>query len=260
MLAGICRHCVVAENVIVMHLCARHSAGSIQMQLLKPETLAWWTRLLRESSSLSQEALAAASGLNTRTIQRIENGEPSSVTTRRSLARGLGYEKTDVFDNAEIAEKIEGFRSEMGRIANEALAAQYPDRVRVQAEHVRTGEQLGGFIERGNAFAFHYDEALSDEAKSVAAALFDYARDYGDADELYSATQKLSIYKDFGEILRELESMGAATHSGIRNCDFVGSHWPDRTPIRMSITYLVVDLSDREITEIWASKNFKFGF
>jgi transcriptional regulator with XRE-family HTH domain len=230
------------------------------MQILKAETLGWWTRVLRESSNLSQEALAAASGLNTRTIQRIENGESSSVTTRRALARGLGYKKADTFDDAELAAKIEGFRSEIGRIGNEALAAQYPDRVRVPAERVRTGEHLGRLIEVSNAFAFHYSENLSDEAKSTAAALFDYARDYGDADELYSATQKISVYKDLGGMLRELEDMGAAAHSGTRDCRFVGDHWADKTPMRMSIAYLVVDLADREITEIWAGKRFQFGY
>ena len=230
------------------------------MQILRPETLGWWTRMLREGSNLSQEALAAASGLNARAIQRIENGESSSVTTRRALARGLGYEKVDTFDDAQVAAKIEGFRSEIGRIGNETLAAQYPDRVRVPAERVRTGEQFGRLLEASNAFAFHYSENLSDEAKSAAAELFDYARDYGDVDELYSATQKLSIYKELGGMLCELEDMGAVAHSGTRDCKFIGDHWADKTPMRMSIAYLVVDFADREITEIWAGKHFQFGY
>ena len=55
-----------------------------------PKFLAFWTRCIREASHWSQEALAASSGLDVRTIQRIEAGRPASITTRRALARGLG--------------------------------------------------------------------------------------------------------------------------------------------------------------------------
>ena len=230
------------------------------MQITKPETLGWWTRVLRESSNLSQDALAAASGLNIRTIQRIENGDASSVTTRRALARGLGYDNVGVFDDAELAAKIETFRSEIGQIGKQALAAEYPDRVRVRAERVRTGEQLGRLVEVGNAFAFHYSENLSNKAKSTAAGLFDYARDYSDVGELYSNKQKLSIYEDFSVLLRELEVAGAVAHSGTRDCRLVGDHWANKTPVRISIAYLVVDLAEREITEIWAGKRLQFGY
>jgi hypothetical protein len=47
-------------------------------------------------------ALAASSGLDVRTIQRIKAGQGASVTTRRCLARGLGYEKPDTFDAPEF--------------------------------------------------------------------------------------------------------------------------------------------------------------
>ena len=50
----------------------------------------------------SQEALAASANLTPRTIQRIEAGEPSSIATRRSLARGLGYENPDIFEDPEF--------------------------------------------------------------------------------------------------------------------------------------------------------------
>ena len=52
---------------------------------LSPAALGFWTRCLRTSQNWSQEALAAKAQLDTRTIQRIEAGQPSSINTRRSF-------------------------------------------------------------------------------------------------------------------------------------------------------------------------------
>src|SRR6266436_1072254 len=70
--------------------------------MLDPKILGFWTRCIRETQHMSQEALAASSGLDVRTIQRIEGGNAVSVTTRRCLARGLGYENPDIFDDPEF--------------------------------------------------------------------------------------------------------------------------------------------------------------
>jgi predicted transcriptional regulator len=43
---------------------------------LSPAILGFWTRCLRTTLNWSQEALAAAAGVDTRTIQRIESGKP----------------------------------------------------------------------------------------------------------------------------------------------------------------------------------------
>jgi transcriptional regulator with XRE-family HTH domain len=54
------------------------------------------SKALRETMNWSQEALAASSGLDVRTVQRIEAGNARvSVTTRRALAKGLGYDNPD---------------------------------------------------------------------------------------------------------------------------------------------------------------------
>jgi len=62
--------------------------------------LASLVRALREGRKWSQEALAEASGLNVRTIQRMENGEPATLQTKRALARAFELEDIDAFDKA----------------------------------------------------------------------------------------------------------------------------------------------------------------
>lgn len=49
-------------------------------------------RKLRNEKSWSQEELATASGLNIRTVQRVEKNSSASLQTKRSLALALGIE------------------------------------------------------------------------------------------------------------------------------------------------------------------------
>ena len=44
-------------------------------------------KIVRTYHGWTQEVLADQSGLQTRTIQRVEKGQPSSIDTRRALAR-----------------------------------------------------------------------------------------------------------------------------------------------------------------------------
>jgi DNA-binding XRE family transcriptional regulator len=69
------------------------------MTTLEPTLLGFWTKCIREASHWSQEAVAASAGLDVRTIQRVEAGKPVSIKTRRALARGLGYENHDIFQD-----------------------------------------------------------------------------------------------------------------------------------------------------------------
>jgi transcriptional regulator with XRE-family HTH domain len=85
-----------------------------------------WTRAIRQASRWSQEALAASSGLTVRTIQRVEAGRPSDITTRRALARGLGYNNPEIFFDPQFAEKITGFFREIEKTGREALQKQFP--------------------------------------------------------------------------------------------------------------------------------------
>jgi hypothetical protein len=203
--------------------------------------------------------LALSSNLTTRTIQRVEAGEPSTVTTRRSLARGLGYDNHDVFENPVTVQKIREFYSEIERLREQAVAEQYPGRVRLPAVRIETGEQLGRLAEQCNAANFHWDEKISPDAKEAAAAIFDYLRDYVDGKDDCSMTLKLQIYAELNVLLRDLQTTGAVVHSALRAADFVGKTWENKTPIRMRIAYVVVDVPDHEVTEIIAAKEFEFA-
>ena len=231
------------------------------MQLMPAGVLAWWTKMLRASSDLSQEALAANAGLTTRTIQRIEAGRSSNVQTRRALARGLGYDNQDIFEDPEAIQRFSTLWSDIDSLTKDALEAQFPDRVKLAATRITSGAQLGRLAENIDVSCFHYDEALGPDAKAAAAAIFDYLRDYGDVDELYSETGKLTVYEELDGLLRTLESTGVAAHSALRRAVFRDDATNlDAKPLSVTVGYLIVDTADKEIQEIWPEKQVRVTF
>jgi transcriptional regulator with XRE-family HTH domain len=117
-------------------------------QPIDPQTLGWWAHSIRVGSGWSQEAVAAQSGLNVRTIQRVEAGHPSSVQTRRALARGLNYDDLDVFNKHETAAHLERLRFYIFRIYDEEMRQkQYPGCIFIDATEAKSGNDLAAFLQ-----------------------------------------------------------------------------------------------------------------
>ena len=70
-----------------MGAAAQHSSAKVLLHCLQGESMI--LKQLRLSRLLSQEQLAQMSGLNVRTIQRIESGHKPSTETLKSLAAVL---------------------------------------------------------------------------------------------------------------------------------------------------------------------------
>jgi len=140
-----------------------------------------------------------------------------------------------------MVKKICDIRMEFERLSRKAQDAQFPDRMRLTAVRTGTGEELGRLAEICNGLNCHWGEEVSKPVKEAAAAIFDYLRDYMDISEDYSMSQKLSAYDELEELLQTLREEGAIVHSATRPVQFVGDHWKDKTPVRMTIGYVVVD-------------------
>jgi transcriptional regulator with XRE-family HTH domain len=222
--------------------------------LLEPKLLAFWVRCIREGQHMSQDALAAVSGVDIRTIQRMEAGNVVSITTRRCIARGLGYENADAFDDPKFGLEVHQFLEGMQAIRQKAFERQYPDRVRVKVERVLNGESLGRFADALNAVSLNADDNLSSEVKRAAAAMFDYVRDLLDVGNDASFTDKLSFNQELETMLRELEGLGAAVYSAIRSTKIASDNWTNKTPIPLAIGYLTAVPKERIIEEMLVSR------
>lgn len=170
-----------------------------------PKFLAFWTKCIRKTAHWSQEALAAAAGLDVRTIQRIEAGHPVNVTTRRSLARGLGYDNPNVFEDPEFIKGVHALFGSLKEIQDEDVQKQFPNHIRVDAVRVTSGAGLARIAYEAECYLFHADEMMSDEAKEIAASIFDFLRDLGDISDDTSSSDKLDYQRSLAELLEQLE-------------------------------------------------------
>jgi len=218
---------------------------------LSPNLLGFWTRCLRTTQRWSQDALAAAAGLTTRTIQRVEAGEASTITTRRSLARALGYDNPDIFEEPEFAR---GVRQFIDVAQGLKISEDHPHHIPLPATPIANGEALGRLIAASQAYVFSCDEDLPLATREQAAYLFDLLQDYGDVWAELSHADRLKAGKDFDQTLTELGLGGARAYSAARSTKLLGASWPDLTALPITIGYLTVVPAEREIEQLMVPK------
>jgi transcriptional regulator with XRE-family HTH domain len=226
---------------------------------LDPKTLGFWTRCIRTTLHWSQEALAAEAGVDVRTIQRIEAGGGSSVSTRRQLARALGYENPDVFDDPDFIANVNDILAKTRDAAQaEELKKPFPEHIRITAERIKSGDALGRLADISTAIMPHTDDEIPQEAKEIAASLFDYLRDLMDISDEASFSDKVGFNKELGEILRELDDLGMAVYSAVRHTKVTGKTWQDKTPMPLTIGYVTVVPAEKEIVELVVPRGVSF--
>lgn len=215
-----------------------------------PKFLGFWTKCIRESLNWSQEALAAASSLTVRTIQRIEAGKPVNRMTRQALARGLGYENYDIFDDPTFIRAIEDLFASQAIVRGEELRKQHPDHLTLPTMRVTTGEALLRLACEAQGQVGHVDDAVPPEVKESAATLFDYLRDLADIHSDLSYADKLKCNRELDAAITELEELGSACYIAERQTKIVEPNWADKTPMAWKVGYLLVVTKDVHPTEI----------
>ncbi len=215
-----------------------------------PKFLAFWTKCFRETSKWSQEALAESAGLSVRAIQRIEAGQSVSVTTRRALARGLGYTNPDVFEDPEFIKGVHALFDYLRKTQDEELQKQFPEHMWLNVARVTTGEGLARVAYEADACLFSADEVIARGAKELAATIFDFLRDLGDLGDHGTFADRLGYQNSLGELLAQLEAFGAACCCGFRMTKMVGANWVDKTPHPLTIGYLTVVPVEKVLTEM----------
>lgn len=203
--------------------------STVQPRLLAPTELAGVVKLLREVRKWSQEQLAEISKLSARTVQRVEEGSPSSVDTRRALASAFGLEDIDVFNKPYAIPTPEQAQAALEKFEKEHIT--------LKAEPLQTGKQLAKLAERANADMFSSSFDLPREAEEAFAALTDYFREYRDCSDLYSEVDKLTVHDELQEHITALSSLGVSLCSAMRTAKLRAQGSMNGTDI--SILYVV---------------------
>lgn len=143
-----------------------------QSRLLTPTELAACIKLFREMRQWSQEQLSAISGLNVRTIQRVEQGQVASLDTRRALARAFELEDIDALNKPFVIPSEEDAKAAKEKFDQE--------HVTLTATPLTTGKQLAKLAETCSMDLSEPAFELPREADETFAMLVDYLREYRD--------------------------------------------------------------------------------
>ncbi|MCP3446182.1 helix-turn-helix transcriptional regulator [Bradyrhizobium sp. CCGUVB14] len=230
----------------------------MNITLLAPKMLGFWARCVRDAQHLSQDALAANASVNIRTVQRFESGQPINVMSRRAIAKALGYDDPDIFDDPKFIESVLSFFDNLKDLKQKQLDDQHPDQIRVKANAIASGEEAVGFADTVNAASFTIDADLSEEAKELAAAFWDYLRDLMDVDDI-AMSCRLALAKDVGEMLNDLRSKGASVYSAIRDHQLRNDTRKDQSSWPVKVGFLAVVPADRHLEVLYVPKRTRFA-
>lgn len=150
---------------------------------------------LRASRAWSQEQLAKMAGLDVRTIQRIEKGEPASFETLKSIAAVFKVDVKEFLDNKKPEKKSD-----------------VPDGGFLI--RVNDGNELFAFIGRGHGFAFHNDTVESSEVNDLIADFLQELHDWGDIWEEIGPGERVRTAHEYTNRIKELEEKGLWVFAG----------------------------------------------
>jgi len=176
-------------------------------RLLTPVELGTFIREQREERKWSRATLAELARVTERTIQRVENGKPSSLDTRRALAHALGYQDLDLFERPLPFPNVEKFKAYTAELERTTIA--------VALSHIHDGRTLRTMIEGVHSSASEEIGELSLEARAAFAEMVGYLRDFNDIRTEYSMTRRLDVDRDIDELLKRISDQRASVGAGL---------------------------------------------
>jgi transcriptional regulator with XRE-family HTH domain len=225
---------------------------ALETRVMTPAELADFIKFLRDKNKWGQATLAEITRLTERTIQRVENGEPSSLDTRRALARAFGFEDLDVFDKPQPLlnfEKLKSYEAELERTT-----------VVIPITRIGDARTLRVMVEGASSSATEEIGKISARAREAFASMVDYLRDYNDIRDCYSMSQRLEVDRDIGALLETISAEGAVVGAGLRHARLrFKSDAPDCEPMDWTNIYFLLAPSDALPANIRVAKAVQFG-
>lgn len=213
------------------------------------EEFAFCIKFFRELRQWSQEQLADISGLNTRTIQRVEKGVKSSSETRRALARAFELEDIDAFTKPISIPDAAELKAQQEQFARDHLT--------LKALPVGSGKELAKLAEVTQMDLFSAAYELEREPDEEFAVLTDLFRGYRDCYDLYSEVDKFKFYDDLDNCIQTLRASDVSLCYAIRKVEFKSA--PEIEPYKADALYVVACKLGQELTEFVTPKAFRIA-
>jgi DNA-binding XRE family transcriptional regulator len=221
-------------------------------RLITPQELALMCQVQRAGRGWTQETLAEFSGLQVRTIQRVEAGHPSNLDTKRALARAFEADDLDVFNKPHVFPTIEELvaKAETDRQTFER------DNIRVAA-HQADGRRLIRLLAECGAILVEAAEGVLQgrEAEREWAGFADELRDWIDIADEIGEVNKLDAAEGLDDRLRQLGCFGVSVSVATRNL-VMGE---GERALRYKALYVVGMAKGRETAEIVVSRQVRMG-
>lgn len=170
-----------------------------------PAYIAEQVKFIRKMHKLTQENLADAAGLTTRTIEKIESGRHRpDEQTLRSIARAMQidvryFEKPTPEQEARQKAEMERALRKMVLVTTNPIC--------------KASDFLSAF---GQQHAFRIDTSVvtDDAALETAAAMTDWITDLNDVWDDCSMSQRLEYARSFVELCEDMDKHGFICHMG----------------------------------------------
>jgi len=170
-----------------------------------PAYIASQVKFIRKMHRLTQENLADAAGLTTRTIEKIESGRHRpEEQTLLSIARALQID-IRYFEKPTPQEEARQ-KAEMERALRKMVL--------VTTTPVRTASDFLAAFDQRHAFRIDTSSVTEDAALEAAASMADWITDLNDVWDDCSMSQRLEYARSFVELCREIERHGFVCHMG----------------------------------------------
>jgi len=218
-----------------------------QIRLLTTAELAACIKLFRETRHWSQEQLAEISGLNVRTIQRVERGLAASLDTRRALAIAFEFKDIDALNKPFTIPSDEEFKAAKEKFDREHIT--------LAAIPLTTGKQLAKLAEICTMDMSEPAFELTRDGDKTFAALIDYFRDYRDCADAYAETQKFEVYDDMQSYIDTLKGLGVSLRYAERKMQVKWGSTTDAKPMLVNVLYVIAFPLGKESDEFATPKS-----
>lgn len=163
-------------------------------------------KFLRRMFRLTQENLAHAAGLSTRTIEKVESGrhQPNEQTLR-SIARALNMNDLKIFEKPS-PEALVRLEAEIERASRKMVL--------VPTQIIKSASDFLSAFGSLHTFRFDTSEVVDDEALELAATMTDQVRDLMDIWSDVYEVERLTYAQGFVDLCRQLEALGYLCHMG----------------------------------------------
>ena len=228
-------------------------ATTSELRFHDTEKIGRLVKTLRTAYGWTQETLADLSGLQTRTIQRVERGEPTSPDTRRALGRAFAFEDINFFNTLKGIPSDEEIRSQQEAFDRENLLL---DARTVDGRQLLTLMQDSPhFLAIGATSAAELPRAAQD----AFAVIVDFVRDCIDILDMAPRMEVLGYGDTLDESIAELKNAGFCLCAAFRDTKLTNKSWSDQTPLPCRITYLLAEPKDHPPAKVAVTRKIWGG-